>query len=177
VDPAADAGRQPDLQGVWINNSITPLERPTALAGRTHVSDDEVAQVRDRVARLVDNGNGDVLLPDQLFAAALANFSEPYKNPNATGAFSQGIAVMVDNRTSLITDPPDGKIPPLTTAAQARQAAVARAGFGIPLVSRDRQIPQFVYSSSTTSGATVSAGWSLYIELRQVPELQLRQLG
>jgi hypothetical protein len=122
---------QPDLQGVWINNSATPLERPKALEGRSLLTDAEVIELRARAARLIDNGNGDGLLGDQLFLAALAN-PERYKNPNSTGAYSQLIEREFDNRTSLITDPPDGKIPLLTKAGRSRTSAVASRSFLLP---------------------------------------------
>src|SRR6188768_559786 len=47
----------PDLQGVWLNNSATPLERPKALEGRPSLSDQEVAELRKRADRLFKNTN------------------------------------------------------------------------------------------------------------------------
>src|SRR5215813_4042209 len=46
---------QPDLQGIWSNNSATPLERPSALAGRPFLSDGEVVEFERRAARLRQN--------------------------------------------------------------------------------------------------------------------------
>ena len=44
---------QPDLQGVWLNNSATPLERPKALEGRQFLTDEEVIELnRDAAARM-----------------------------------------------------------------------------------------------------------------------------
>ena len=42
---------KPDLQGVWLNQSATPLERPKELAGRESLTDDEVAEFKRRAAR------------------------------------------------------------------------------------------------------------------------------
>ncbi len=50
---------QPDLQGVWLNNSATPLERPKALEGRQFLTDDEVAELKKRAARLSENGKSE----------------------------------------------------------------------------------------------------------------------
>src|SRR2546428_8731073 len=47
----------PDLQGVWLNNSATPFERPEALEGRQFLTDDEVAELKRRAARPVNDGN------------------------------------------------------------------------------------------------------------------------
>ena len=42
---------QPDLQGIWLNNRATPLERPDTLAGRRLLTDSEVAELKLRAAR------------------------------------------------------------------------------------------------------------------------------
>jgi hypothetical protein len=122
---------QPDLQGVWSNNSVTPLERPLALEGRKSLTDEEVRQLKARADRLFKGGENDFIAGDNVFLAALSDL-EQYKNPNATGSSAEMAAWEFDNRTSLITDPPDGKIPPLTPEARQRQAAVAAANFGVP---------------------------------------------
>src|SRR5580692_9806814 len=50
---------QPDLQGVWLNNSATPLERPKALEGRQSLTDDEVTELKQRAARLFNGDDAD----------------------------------------------------------------------------------------------------------------------
>jgi hypothetical protein len=113
---------QPDLQGVWLNRSATPLERPKALEGRQFLTDEEVIELRKRAARLFDvNGNSDFAGGDNFFLALLAN-PEEYKNPNATGTVLAMVEREIDNRTSLIVDPADGKIPPLTAEGRERRA-------------------------------------------------------
>jgi hypothetical protein len=114
---------QPDLQGVWLNNSATPLERPKALEGRTTLSDEEVTELRKRAARLFNaNGDSDFAGGDNLFLAVLAN-PERYTGPNrTTSGADEMIEREFDNRTSLIVEPPDGKIPSLTPQARERIA-------------------------------------------------------
>lgn len=116
---------KPDLQGVWLNSSATPFERPKALEGRQFLTDDEVAELKRRAERLFKDGNADLPVGDNLFLAALAN-PEQFRNPNGANRSS---AYMIerefDNRTSLIVDPPDGRIPALTPEAQRRRAATA----------------------------------------------------
>ena len=75
------AGGQPDLQGVWLNNSATPLERPKALEGRPSLTDAEVANLKRNADRLFTDGNADLPVGDNLFLAALAN-PEQYRSPN-----------------------------------------------------------------------------------------------
>jgi hypothetical protein len=116
---------QPDLQGVWLNNSATPLERPKALENRASLTDAEVAQLKRNAARLFQDGNADLPVGDNLFLAALAN-PEQFRSPNGA---NRSAAYMVqrefDHRTSLIVDPADGRIPALTPEAQQRRAALA----------------------------------------------------
>jgi hypothetical protein len=120
---------QPDLQGVWLNNSATPLERPKALEGKQFLTDEEVAELRKRASRLFDgSGNSDAAGGDAFFLALLAN-PERYKNPNATGG-DNGFEREFDNRTSLVVDPPDGKIPPLTPEGLERVARRPAPGGG-----------------------------------------------
>lgn len=117
----------PDLQGVWLSNSATPLERPKALEGKQYLTDAEVAELKKRAAKLFKDGNSDFAAGDNAFLAAYANV-EQYKNPNiSVGGSLEMVEREFDNRTSLIVDPPDGKIPPLTPEAQRRQAAADEA--------------------------------------------------
>src|SRR5258706_10869504 len=82
--PLAPDGH-PDLQGIWLNNSATPLERPKALEGRQFLTDEEVAELKKRAARLFADGNADFPGGDSVFLAALANV-EQYKSPGSTGS-------------------------------------------------------------------------------------------
>jgi hypothetical protein len=119
-----DAAGHPDLQGVWLNNSATPLERPKALEGRATLSDEEVAQLRRRADRLFRNTNADFAAGDAVFLAALADIDR-FTSTTSTGTTSEMIEREFDNRTSLIVDPPDGRIPALTPEGQRRRAALA----------------------------------------------------
>src|SRR6059036_578425 len=122
---------QPDLQGIWLNNDATPLERPKALEGKPFLTDEEVAALRQNAARLFGGDvNSDAAGGDNYFLAALAN-PEVYKNRNATGS-GVGAVREIDNRTSLIVDPPDGKIPPMTPAGRQRRLAESVAAFAGP---------------------------------------------
>ena len=119
---------QPDLQGIWLSNSATPLERPKGLEGKPFLTDAEVAELKKRAARIFKERNSDYAAGDNAFLAAIANV-EQYKNPNiSTGSSALDMVEReFDNRTSLIVDPPDGKLPPLTPAGQRRVAAAEEA--------------------------------------------------
>jgi len=127
---------QPDLQGVWASDSATPLERPEELADRLTLTDEEVATLAARAAELF-NGETDAAFGESIFRAALAeqeNFQSrdgvTAENPEGTGNYNQFWLIdrWFDNRTSLIVDPPDGRIPSLTQEAQERAEAMAAVG-------------------------------------------------
>jgi hypothetical protein len=125
VHPVTSYG-DPDLEGVWMNNRATPLERPKALEGRPVLTDAEVAVLQQRADRLFKNGNSDYAAGDAVFLSAFANLAE-YKNVAATASSFLSLNTVFDNRTALIVDPPDGRIPTATAGAQQRRAAVAAA--------------------------------------------------
>ena len=88
------ADGHPDLQGVWFFGTLTPLERPADLAGRTHLTDEEIAAIEKRAA----------------------------SRPETFGLFADHSKYAFDKRTSLIVDPADGKVPARTPAGEKRQA-------------------------------------------------------
>jgi hypothetical protein len=122
---AKNAFGQPDLEAVWTNNSITPLQRPAAWAGKTYLTDAEVEQLKRASAKLEEGG--DALFGDELVIDALEGKQQSASHDTETGNYNAFWLPNrdIDNRTSLIIDPPDGRIPPETPAAQARRAALA----------------------------------------------------
>ncbi|MEO5742217.1 MAG: photosynthetic reaction center cytochrome c subunit family protein [Vicinamibacterales bacterium] len=120
--PPLTAYGKPDLQGMWLNISATPLERPALLAGRPFLTDEEVVEFKRRAARLFDlDSNADFPGGDTFFQALLENPGK-FTNPNATGSVSVMIEREIENRTSLIVDPADGRIPPMTAEGRTRLA-------------------------------------------------------
>ena len=101
---------QPDLQGVWTNATITPLERPSEFAGKSVLTPQEAVEYEKRIYDLQKHelGGADDLVP----------YNEFWTERNTK--------VVGSRRTSLILDPPDGKIPPLTPEARRTQDARAR---------------------------------------------------
>src|SRR5262245_8287656 len=91
----------PDLQGYWYFGAATPLERPQEFAGKAVLTTEEAAAFEKRT----DERRGDTLAV------------------HAPEWLDYGKHLGADRRTSLIIDPPDGRVPPLTPAARARVAA------------------------------------------------------
>jgi hypothetical protein len=116
---------QPDLEAVWTNNSATPLQRPAAWADKEFLTDAEVAQVQ-KAARQLEQ-EGDALFGDELIADTLQGHTASKSHDTETGNYN-GFwlpARDFERRTSLIIDPPNGRIPPETSEAQKRRAALA----------------------------------------------------
>ena len=109
---------QPDLQGVWANNSITPVERPERFADREYLSDEEMQFLEQRMSE-ISAGGGDALFGESVLDAV---FSGNVLSRDAqTGNYDQQWMVerTLDNRTSQIIDPPNGRFPARTPEAIA----------------------------------------------------------
>jgi hypothetical protein len=107
--PARTPDGHPDLQGIWSNAILTPLERPPELAGKPTLTDQEAAAYEREI---VKRNNVD-LRNDK---GSENDVARAYNN----AWYDRGSKVVKNHRTSLIVDPPDGQIPPLTLAAQKR---------------------------------------------------------
>ena len=124
------ADGHPDLSGIWEHNAATPLERPDEIADRATLTDNEVAQLKAKAAELF-SGDGDAGFGDTIYVSALRNIlgkEKGFKSRDVgTGDYNSFWVVgrWFERRTSLITDPATGKLPPLTADAQKRQAAAA----------------------------------------------------
>jgi hypothetical protein len=124
----------PDIQGQWNSQTSTPLQRPASgpLANRDTISEEEA---------------------ETFEAAERRSFDEAPRagDPGTYNAFwrDEGKAL---TRTSLITDPPDGRIPPFTPEAQARLAA-ERA-------ERSKRGPADSYTDLSLWTRCVSRGWN-----------------
>jgi len=113
--PPRAADGHPDLQGIWTNATITPLERPAALAGKATLTDAEAAALEKNAAADLASVDGKSEHP--LLAQAGSNGTGGY-NILFIDRGSEFARVDGVKRTSLIIDPPDGKVPTLTPEAQ-----------------------------------------------------------
>jgi hypothetical protein len=125
--PPRSPDGQPDLQGVWTNITITPLERPANLAGKEFFTP---AEARQYEKDTVERNNA-----DRRDGGAQADLNRAYND----AWYDRGTRVVETLRTSLIIDPSDGRIP----RKEQQGAAPAPAGFGRPPEGpEDRSLPE-----------------------------------
>ena len=168
--PRAADGRA-DISGFWSNNSATPLERPKEFGGRAYLTDQELAAFKKKAAELFD-GNGDAGFGDNVFQAVLENVKGTRKGFTSTdgntGDYSSVWTVEreFDNRTSLITDTPDGRMPAMTPEGQKRSETEAARRFGHADGPEDRRLQE---RCITYGSPQLTAGYQSYYQILQTP--------
>lgn len=115
----------PDLQGIWTNATLTPLERAAAFAGKLTVSDAEagVYEKQQNDELKAGDGKSDSDFHRRAGSGETGGYNALFIDRGSELARVDGV-----KRTSLIIDPPDGRIPPLTAEARARLASMRRGG-------------------------------------------------
>ena len=103
--PTHTAWGDPDFSGVWNYATMTPLERPREVADKAVLTRDEALAYERQI-------------------------DERQRSTNNTAGpdwWDPGTRLLTDRRTSLIVDPPNGRVPPMTPAAEAQAMARAQA--------------------------------------------------
>jgi len=168
------ADGQPDLQGVWANNNATPLERPKELAGRKFLTEQEVSALKKKADELFKDGNSDAAFGDTVFLSVLANVQggkKGFKSTDGeTGDYSSVWTVERDwdNRTALITDPADGRLPSMTPEAQKRSEAAQARIKDLPAGPEDRSLSE---RCITFGSPRLGAGYNTYFQIFQSPKV------
>ena len=153
---------QPDLQGIWDFRTITPLQRPEDLAEREFLTEEEAADLEQRA---VDR---DIRLWNREARPTVAG-----ENVGAYNNFwmDRGQRSVGTRRTSLIVDPPNGRMPPRAAAAETRSEARRESRRAHPadswldLSAFDRCILGFNAGPPITPG-----GYNQNMQLFQTPD-------
>jgi hypothetical protein len=140
---------KPDLQGVWTNATITPMERPAKLAGKATMTDAEAAVYEKATHDGLVAQDGQSEGP--LLAAAGSSGTGGY-NFLFIDAGNELARVDGVKRTALIIDPPDGKVPPITAEARQRNANAMRAFFNFDSVKTRPTSERCLIGFGSTSG-------------------------
>ena len=122
---------QPDIQGFWNNSTLTPLERgllTVTMAERVSLPEITSLTVSDEQARAIEKHIAEQASFDRRDGGVDLDVSRAY-NSLFLDLGTELARVDGMKRTSLIVDPPDGRIPPLTPEAERRRLA-SRSGLG-----------------------------------------------
>ena len=122
----------PDLEGIWSSKTTTPLERPDDYEGREFLTADEVAALEDNAQRAAAEGSGASLLPERAQRGTAVDVAGAYNSVFS----SRGTTVVRTGRTSLVVDPPDGRIP---YSAEGLERVAAEVEYRQALFAADLQ--------------------------------------
>lgn len=153
--PRTPDGR-PDLQGLWNNTTLTPLERPRNFSGKEFFANEEEAAayakgIVERREQDPNDGANDVADP--------------------TIWWERATKVVATGRTSLIVDPPDGRIPALTPEAQKRMAATRAATSQHPADrAADRSLQERCLLSPTSGPPMLPGPYNNNYQIVQTPD-------
>jgi hypothetical protein len=144
---------QPDLQGVWTNATITPFERPASQADKPFLTAEEVADLERRTLER---------------RAQAETAPRPAKTTNV-GSYNDfwmdsGTKVLSTGQTSLVVDPPDGRVPVRPGAEKIRDEHLRRSFDDPEFMSVwDRCISRGV------PGSMFPAGYNNAYQIHQMP--------
>jgi hypothetical protein len=120
----------PDLQGIWTNATITPLERPRDLAGKAYFTREEATAYEKQILEGRDRDRRG------------KNAEEDVNGAYNEFWFDRGSKVVPTLRTSLVIDPTDGRVPPLTPEGQKDSAAREAGSHRPPEGPEDLGLPE-----------------------------------
>jgi len=152
---ARTPGSHPDLEGIWTNVTITPLERPRDLAGKSYFTPEEAAAYEKRI----------IERRDQADPEAADTVADPVV------WWERGMHAVSTLRTSLIIDPADGRLPPLLPEAQKRmQEGRAYTRLHPADGPEDRSLQERCLASNSTGPPMLSGPYNNNIQIVQSPE-------
>jgi len=159
---------KPDLEGTWDFRTVTPMERPPEFAGKATLTEKEAAEYAQR---LVEERNADKR-HDTTARRTVNGTAETEDVALAYNDFwwDRGTKVVGTRRTSLIVDPPDGRIPPLTPEAQKRLAADDALRERLAVGPEDRSIAERCLMGFNSGPPMAPGGYNQNVQIIQHPD-------
>jgi hypothetical protein len=158
---------KPDLEGTWDFRTVTPMERPAEFAGKATLTEKEAAEY---AKRLVEERNADKRR-DTTPRRVVNGTNETEDVALAYNDFwwDRGTKVIGTRRTSLIVDPPDGRLPPMTAEAQKRLAAEDKLREGTADGPEDRSIAERCIMGFNSGPPMAPGGYNQNVQIIQHP--------
>ena len=150
---------QPDLQGMWNNETLTPFERPTSMADKAFLTEEEAA-ARNRQSderRAAADAASEVRTAPLPVGGNIGGYNQFWLDP--------GRRVLSTRQTSMVVDPPDGRVPVKPWAVAARTHNLAHVG--------DSYVHMSVWDrclSRGVPGSMFPAGYNNAYRILQTPD-------
>ena len=165
-EPPRTVWGAPDLRGIWDFRTITPLERPREMEDKEVLTESEAEDFEERTAQR--RAEADTLaIPERCIGSS--NFVDCVGSYNQLW-FDRGTEVLEDRRSSLIVDPPDGRIPALTPGAQKKADAVAAIRRRPPRGPEDRRVGARCIVGFNSGPPMSPSAYNNNMQLFQTPE-------
>jgi len=149
--PQRTAWGDPDLQGTWTNETITPFERPAALKDKPFLTGEEAAALEARAATQRETADDAPTRPGDV-----GSYNQAW--------FDSGTKVVSTLQSSLVVDPPDGRVPTTPAAQAQRDEYIARETDSVDFMSPwDRCITRGI------PGGLFPAGYNNAYQIMQFP--------
>lgn len=147
----------PDLQGLWTNATVTPFERPAELAGKQVLTEEEAAEFERETLQARD--------ADRRERGTEADVGRAYNQ----FWYERGTKVVATRQTSLVVDPPDGRVPSLTQEAQQGADARAAKRRGPAAGPEDRGLVERCILWPTAGPPMIPGGYNNNYQILQTP--------
>ena len=180
---AAQSGREsaaprtahghPDISGVWDFRTVTPLERPEEFADQEFLSEEEVAAY---AAERVQASNADLNREERkLETTSRGQVNGTRESRDLALAYNdfwwdRGDSVVETRRTSLVVDPPNGRVPALTPAAEARAAERLRINQRPSWGPEDRPLGERCITGFNSGPPMLPAAYNMNVQIFQTPD-------